>query len=86
MILQSCYDEAVADIDAKVNATLSKLATEYSPTCSDLAIKYTDGALQLANSVGDTAETQPGWLGAELKLQFARQRLENIDLIMKMCK
>jgi hypothetical protein len=86
MILESCYDEAVVAIDAKTNAVQILLSQRHVPLCAELAKKYTESALRLANQTVNDAQIEPGWLSAELRLRFAQQRLETLELVQKQCK
>jgi hypothetical protein len=86
MILKSCYDEAIVAIDAKTNAVQTLLTQKYVPLCAKVAKKYIESALQLASQTVNDAQSQPGWLSAELSLHFAQQRLETLELIQKQCK
>jgi hypothetical protein len=86
MILKSCYDGAVVAIDAKTNPAQTLLAQRHMPMRADVAKKYVESALQLASQTVDNAQSQPGWLSAELSFNFAQQRLETLELIQKQCK
>lgn len=83
MILQQCYDEADDALSGRTAALLSKPRTA---ACGDIEKKYADGAAQLAETIVSQSEAQPGWLGAELKMQLMQQRYESVKLIDDMCK
>lgn len=67
MILQQCYDEADDALTAKTDALIKK---QRSASCAALMKKYADGSAQLASDVADDAGSQPGWIGADLKLKL----------------
>jgi hypothetical protein len=83
MILQSCYDEGVEDVNKKIDSLLVKINVDSSSACFELAKKYSDGVLKIEDNA---AATQPGWIGAELKLKSARQRLAMVDFFKNTCR
>lgn len=83
MILQQCYDEAD---DALTKDVDNLLAKQRSTACTALMKKYADGSIQLASATANDADSQPGWLSADLKLRLLQQRLEAVSLIDRMCK
>ena len=83
MILQQCYDEADDALTTKTDALVTK---QRSASCTALVKKYADGSAQLSNSVADDAGSQPGWLGANLKMKLLQQRYETIRLVDETCK
>lgn len=85
MILQSCYAEAAMDVDKKTEIILIEINKSLSHKCSEMAKKYINDSSTLSKSVVNEADHFPGWLGAELNLQFAQHRLEIVKLFKKMC-
>jgi hypothetical protein len=83
IILQQCYDEASDAINAKTDALIKK---QRSASCAALVRKYTDSSARLDDSVADDAGSQPGWLGADLKMNLLQQRYETTKLIGGACK
>ena len=86
MIIESCYEEAIAAIDAKISAKENLLFPRLTPVCNELVSKYAAGASQLTSRIISEARTQPGWLGSELGLRLAQQRLETVEFIQAKCK
>jgi hypothetical protein len=83
MILQQCYDEANDALAAKTDALVKK---QRSASCAALVKKYADSSAQLDDGVADDASSQPGWLGADLKMKLLQQRYETTKLIDGACK
>lgn len=83
MILQQCYDEANDALTAKTDALVKK---QRSASCAALVKKYADGSARLDDGVADDASSQPGWLGADLKMKLLQQRYETTKLIDGECK
>lgn len=86
MILQQCYDEGVADFNKKINEIDSMIKAKNGAACASLAEDYLSAASRVANDVVQKANNLTGWIGGDLSLNFARQRLENLKLIQQSCK
>ena len=86
MIIQQCYDEGVADINKKIERLMLGVKSKNGEACTNFAALYLEDALRMDGDISDKADGLPGWLGSEMKLSFARQRLENLGLIRESCK
>ncbi|MBB5406187.1 hypothetical protein HDG34_000102 [Paraburkholderia sp. HC6.4b] len=86
MIIQQCYDEGVADINKKIDILISDIKSKNGAACSALATNYLSEASRMEGGVENKANNLIGWVGSELTLNFARQRLDNLGIIMGTCK
>lgn len=85
MIVEQCYDEAVADVENKISVILSSLQRTNGGPCAELAKKYLEDASRMEQYTVEVADRLPGWIGSEMKLNFAKQRLINLQLIAARC-
>lgn len=86
MIIQQCYDEGVADINEKVKRLMLEVKSNNGDLCANFAALYLEDALRMDGDISVKADGLPGWIGSEMKLNFARQRLDNLGLIRESCK
>jgi hypothetical protein len=86
MILQICYDEAIATTIVETDLLISRLERGPSRDCGELAMKYKDKASQTGSGISEEIGDQKGWLRADLDLLFAKQRLETVRLIQRECQ
>ncbi|MEX3952924.1 hypothetical protein AB4Y40_34885 [Paraburkholderia sp. EG287B] len=86
MILQQCYDEGVADVNKRINEVDSVIKSKNGAACASLAEGYLSQASRVADDVVQKANNLTGWIGSDLSLALARQRLESLKLIQQSCK
>ncbi|WP_322063377.1 hypothetical protein, partial [Paraburkholderia sp. J63] len=86
MILQQCYEEGISDINSKINNMLSQIKYKNGGSCGNLADSYLSEATHMDGDISQKANDIPGWIGSELALNFAKQRLDNLRLIQQSCK
>jgi hypothetical protein len=86
MILQGCYDEGMSEINEKAVALQLGITSRNGTACADLANSYSMEAKKMEADISKMAEHQPGWLAADLNLNFARQRLDNLRMMQKECR
>lgn len=86
MIIQQCYDEGVADINEKIKRLMLEVKSKSGDACANFAASYLDDASRMESDISDNADSLPGWVGSEMKLNLAKQRLDNVGLIRGSCK
>jgi hypothetical protein len=85
MILQDCYERGIFEADDKIKGLMSQIKAKNGESCASLAEMYLRSESQVSGDVVKTANNLTGWIGSELELNFAHQRLDNIQLICKLC-
>lgn len=86
MIIQQCYEEGIDNENAKMQTLLADLKTKNGNACADFAKTYLDDAKQMENDLTQKADSFTGWVGSEMRLNFAKQRVDTIKLIRETCK
>jgi hypothetical protein len=86
MIVQQCYAEGVADINEKIKRLMLEVKSKNGDACANFAALYLEDASRMDGDISDKADGLPGWVGSEMKLNFAKQRLDNLGLIRESCK
>lgn len=86
MIIQQCYDEGISDINDKVKNTEELIRQKNGDVCANFADGYLQSALHMEADLQEKASALPGWAGSELALNLARQRLDNVRLLLGSCK
>ncbi|CAM2172508.1 hypothetical protein PSAC2689_200058 [Paraburkholderia sacchari] len=86
MIVQQCYDEGIANVDKKIIKLIATMEAENAIACVNFARNYLNEASKLERDVEKQSSSLIAWVGSELALNLARQRLDNIILIKKSCK
>ncbi|WP_233834684.1 hypothetical protein [Paraburkholderia sp. ZP32-5] len=86
MIVQQCYDEGIADINNQITKLKNDIKTRNGIACANLADNYLTEASHMESMIEKQTANLTGWIGSELSLNFARQRLANVSLINKSCK
>jgi len=54
--------------------------------CANFAAMYLDDASRMEKEVVKKTDSLPGWVGSVMRLNFARQRLDNVKSIRETCK
>jgi hypothetical protein len=85
MIIQQCYDEGISDINDKVKRTEELLRQKNGDVCANFADGYLQSALHMEADLQEKTGALPGWAGSELALNLARQRLDNVRLLLGSC-
>ncbi|MFD1561466.1 hypothetical protein ACFSHT_38450 [Paraburkholderia silviterrae] len=86
MIVQQCYDEGVADINSQIAKLNEDINIKNGAACASFVVDYLSEAARMEVNVGKQASNLVGWVGSEMALNFARQRLDNILLIQRSCR
>jgi hypothetical protein len=86
MIAQQCYDEGMTDIDNPITKLNGDIKIKNGAICANLTANYLSEASRMESAAGKQAANMAGWIGSELSLNFARQRLDNVLLIQNSCK
>jgi len=86
MIIQQCYDEGIENANREIGLLISDLKSENGDMCANFAAMYLDDASRMEKEVVKKTDSLPGWVGSVMRLNFARQRLDNVKSIRETCK
>ncbi|PRX99398.1 hypothetical protein [Paraburkholderia sp. BL25I1N1] len=86
MIIQQCYDKGIADINEKINRQMLDVKSKSGAVCVNFSASYLDVASRMESDILDKADSLPGWVAGEMKLNLAKQRLDRVGLIRGSCK
>jgi hypothetical protein len=85
MILHQCYEEGVSELNRESEKIMSQMPSS-NFSCIKLAKDYLSAFSQPSERIKVEAAAQPGWLGDELDLHFAKQQVATLQLLSKECR
>lgn len=86
MIIQQCYDDGISDINDKAKKVEDSIKQKDGDTCASFADDYLKSALHMEADLQEKISSLPGWSGSEFALNLARQRLDNVRLLLGSCE
>jgi hypothetical protein len=86
LIVQQCYGEGVEDENKKIDALVSAVKSRSGANCFAFATDYLSKASRMEKDVGDKSQDLIGWTASALALNFAKQRVENLKVMVDTCK